>query len=456
MANTNFNLDIQNEAEIFLHLKEHASNDPDFKWLQPVVNRTLDEEVLAFLRENRPQKRAFDPLRVEDNLAESGRLIDTCIAQRIQIQELESHAILSALDIFFMAQKQSIELQLAKVQLEAYRKQASPDPADADVSTLEKRDNLITSARNTRLRLSNHPGSALNYGERVAFLRRIYADNLKLVYERIYALRIGLAASFGIVSKSPEDWNVGGNLLEKLVDWLRNTISAIEYGDASERTFEKLFLLGAGSIFPGSIVNALQNTAADCLLEFSLKREHFSELEVHDEARILAVGVAPTFGEPQDHWRNYAKELIDSKGDTQRPEIYSFISEYLRSARARVTFPITIEPPTQRVEMDDLLPAEREWPLEDIHIKDSSAWTEGPARDGVNVVSRPEFVNAQPFGKWKVTISKDVLYTDRILQLGTLGIPTKNPKVIPEEGAAYLFQLADVALYIRLAVRHRN
>ena len=81
-------------------------------------------------------------------------------------------------------------------------------------------------------------GGPLNYGQRVSFLRRLYIDDIRTIYERLASARIGLKAS-GIATMRPIPlWTVGtSHTLFELVEWVRDAVRQVEYQRRKEITY---------------------------------------------------------------------------------------------------------------------------------------------------------------------------------------------------------------------------
>lgn len=206
--------------------RERASGR--FTWLDDIVNETLDAYVRKRLDDGFDPDR-FNPSRFQDNLRECSRLVDTCLVQRSEIFELESQAVTSALEILYTLRSLDADSALETTQLAAVCIQAGI-PGDTDSFTaLERKFTLRRQELNEREALHAGSGNALNYGERVAFLRNIYLENLQRVNECMYALQFWLTYAYDITVDRKIDYaETQVDVLENSVAWLRRCVDLFE------------------------------------------------------------------------------------------------------------------------------------------------------------------------------------------------------------------------------------
>ncbi|RJG11648.1 hypothetical protein [Massilia cavernae] len=373
---------------------QKASAEPNYHWMRDILDKTTDQ----YIEEKLPpvvNKSQYAPWRIDENIEAAAKLLNNSLDRHAEIMQLEAEAIREALDMQFSAQLQPIDLKINKVYLEASRQQAKVPAGsqNADESTLNERDDLITDARITRSIINEMPGTAVNYGQRVEFLRSLLADNISMLYERLYAIWIGLSSSFGIALIEPPKW-AGLDPLGELVRWLRTATRKIDEGNRYERQFPVYLQLGEEAI---ANVDALQ-TSGSALLRFELKRAHIPGLKDGESVRILAVGAALTYKYLTPGF------LTALRGTVADREFFQFGYSYLRDLRQGISVPFRIDFPIQKSSLP-LAPAESTWNLEPLRISGGGLWSDQPLVDAVRMRSEAQFGNAQPLGEWEVEIS---------------------------------------------------
>lgn len=213
------------------------SNDDGFAWLREIVSQSLDE----FVHDGLPEidLHAYPAWTIEENLDECGRLLNNTLDLRSEILSLEAQAIQAALDLELAMQAAVYDEEIGELSLSAAYMQAG-EAIPGGASPVKKRANVFGAARVTQLALHNQPGSALNYGQRVKFLRSLYLDNVRMAYERMYSIWIGHRCAFGENLGAPPAWGGGADSLAKLVHWMRNAAYRTTRSQGKERRKEVL------------------------------------------------------------------------------------------------------------------------------------------------------------------------------------------------------------------------
>ncbi len=394
----------------------------DFGWLEDILDKTLEQYTIADFNTTPANIDAYNPLQVEMHLAEGSRLLDLCLNQRKEIYQLESQAILSALDICLSRQTLDFDEKLARINLAASIKQAqlSPNNGSAD---LRDRYQVLRFSLTERLKLHNRIGSALNYGERVRFMRKIYVDNLRLAYQRLNAAWRGMAFAYRIKTSEPIYIPTDNSILDSYIKWMRAAITAIEEGDAHERVYDFRVRL----IRDGLDKKLRENRDGSSMYmyshvgEFTLKKEHFEKyksawpavpvaniglldrLTETDAVRLLGLDVSFIF--PIERaWAAAAKDLKDKiQANDQARDMasyHAFFDDNLRQFREHLSLEVALTPPMAITEFESI-GKEYRWQPADLWISDAPAWTEGTSRDHVKFTIDPNFQNFSPFGLWK-------------------------------------------------------
>lgn len=437
-----------------------ANEDLDYMWLKPILTETLDQFVHTKLSRQPPDLRAFDPCQLEENLSEANRLLDICLAQRNDIHSLEAEAVVTALDLSLAEHVQPLDTELARTYLQAARALANEQPATLvpppHESAIGKKDRLLNQARHVRLHLHNAPGGALNFGERVSFRRGIYAENVRTIYERLHAVRLGAAAYFGVMCRPVPAWAEVGNSMEKLVNWARSSMEMLEKGDRFETVSERMFLVGQHGLMPAHDVYSALRNEGDCGLSFELTQAQFKDVNLSTHViRVLAAGIAPTFDENDQHFVNISTEITNSSHDPldnsggKKATLYQFISDYQRMQRERFSFSAWIDLPAQSTPDTTIPQHERDWYRERVFFSGLAPWIGGRVRDAVDLVSDTQIANTTPFGTWRVTIPAEVLDTHRLRNRKSPGL---NGQL---DTNMILHEPKDVLIALRVAVRRK-
>jgi hypothetical protein len=206
-------------------------DDAAFAWLKPVVETSLADYVRGRLHEEPPEQDRYSLYTIEDNVSIANDMVNRCLTRRSQIYDLEANALLTAIGYQQEHALADSEARLARLRVEADLA-AVQRPMTVELErSLADQSAVRAGALRARIALHNLTGSSLNYGEQIAFMREIYADNIRNLLERIDAIRRGLRSCYGIdLSALPELPQAGqqADELDRMVWWLRGVISAVE------------------------------------------------------------------------------------------------------------------------------------------------------------------------------------------------------------------------------------
>lgn len=433
----------------------------DFGWLKDILDETLEEYAIREFRATAASIDAYNPLQVEMHLAEGSRLLDLCLNQRKEIYQLESQAILSALDICLSQQTLDLDEKVAQINLAASVKQAQLPPDDGKTA-LQDRYKTFRFSLIERLKLHNRTGSALHYGERVRFMRRIYVDNLRLAYQRVNAAWKGMAFAYRIKTAEPAYIPAVGNVLDSYVKWMRGAITAVEETDKYERVIDIRMHLAAEGLDMG-LKERLSHTSSspptpggDYSGKFTLTNAFLKQFlgdarngipADTDAVRLIGLDVGFVYGGDDYSWVLTVKSMLSNTNGPRDAQVYSFIDSKVTEERALIALKFAVTPPIAKTYL-----AEKEyfWQPPTVRIENVPAWTEGSARDHFKPVADPGFQNCSPFGEWKYTIDGDVKGSSRFTKF------RGNPAPELEwgtNGHYSKFMVHDIVLLLRVAVR---
>lgn len=217
----------------------------DFDWLAPVVKTTLDKYLSTYLAANPPEGERFVSLDVIEHLREVTELINKCNDRRNTIFDLESRAILLGLEYFQFLETFNSDVVLGGLTLKAtYAESGLGVGEEKYTDAFAEKTLTAFDGLRSKLSIHNEKGSSLNYGERVSYLRDLYCDDIRRIYERLIAIKRTLKYSFG--QKTAELPNIKDvvSKLDLIVWWVRKAVREFETAAEHEYFFERTVSLG--------------------------------------------------------------------------------------------------------------------------------------------------------------------------------------------------------------------
>jgi len=216
----------------------------DFDWLAPIVKTSLDRYLSQYLAENQPEGSRFVSLDVIEHLREVTELINKCNDRRNAIFDLEGRALLVGLECFQFLATYSSDVVLGELNVQAaYAESQLGAGEEIYKSAFAEKTLAAFDGLRSKLSIHNEKGSSLNYGERVSYLRDLYCDDVRRIYERLIAIKRALKYSFG--QKTPPLPNLRDivSKLDLIVWWVRETVRHFETRAEHEYFFEKTISL---------------------------------------------------------------------------------------------------------------------------------------------------------------------------------------------------------------------
>jgi hypothetical protein len=329
-----------------------SSGRPEYRWLRPIVETTLEKRVVAAFFTFAPRPMRFKPSRVEEHLGEASALLDQCRRLRDQIFDLEAQALLTALEYQNTEANFDSDGELALLQFTALKKQAvrteSDDPSSQILINRAERSKALLLAR---LDLHNVPNSSLNFGERVEFLSGIFIDTLRSAFERIGAAQVGLQDSFGLSLGPVPSYDQWTGDLNFLVWSVRRAIRGFEEGLQTERISTiYLFLARDGMIFqrttpaepplpynPPETIRKLLLQTGSAQLEFMIGEDYLANhgLDTKRSYRVIGASAAVVYD-------GLALSWIKEPRSTEQAAIDQMRSGLFQELVDSVSFPGTI------------------------------------------------------------------------------------------------------------------
>lgn len=423
-----------------------------FDWIGPAVSDTLNKYVVDHFNDGFSMGQE-DPLPVADNMAEASRLLDICLIQQREILGLESEAILSALDICLARETLQANLAIAKADLAASIKISGQD--EGQIGLLERKYELQGQAIDERLKLHNRPGSSLNYGERIAFLRKIYTRNLHSTYRHLHSGWLGLQLSYGAQLPEPS-WTDGrDDVVGYFLEWINRAIEVMKWGARSELVHDVILYLVNDNIsldlrtYLGAV-----NAGGDKYLEFELTPSHLRQFSVYNNTlvpnlqthsvRLLAMDAAFICREDKASWANMFMGLLANSGNANNAPRdaatgYGMAAERLRLIRESRTMGLEFSLPEPGI------------PIQRVRFGAIPAWTGGAARDRFRPLADKGIHDVPPFGKWRMAVNQYVHGPSGRTKFGAYldDIPSLTH---PSRDLGWI---SDIALMLRIAIRPR-
>jgi len=244
-----------NDAVVLTKFEKYKDNfginlfPQDFQWLVPIVETSLDKRLTEYLTKNSPNGTRYISLDIIEHLKEATELINKCNDRRNTIFELEAKAIFSALEYFQFLEVLDSEIMLGEINLKAiYQQSGLQESENKYKEAFNKRTISTLEILRTKLSLHNEKGNSLNYGERVSYLRDLYCDDVRTIYERLIAIKRVLKHSFGQETESLPNFEDVTSKLDLIVWWMRNTVRQFESDAEYEYFFEKTISLNNFSL----------------------------------------------------------------------------------------------------------------------------------------------------------------------------------------------------------------
>ena len=384
------------------------------RWFDAALT-TTDQAIADYLRANPPrvllpleagifvsQNPIFAPEAVDILVRQSSNLLDRCLARRQEIIGLEAQAITTLLDYLLAESLQPGTLRLAKMALKATRKQGSAQRGDADEAVLVDQDALQTKARLLRLAMHNADGHPLNFGQRLEVLRELQGADVRAIYERLDAARIGMSA-YGLANEihpvpswSAMDWNN----LTNLVRWTREALLHREDVQAKERTYLRVFYLGGDGIYgPGSAALAAQfSQVGDSEISFSFSPSDFLEGGI---PRVVSMGLYVAFRENEIEYKS-------ARGSSENRAAFDSVDVYERARRRQWRLSGTLAPPVQRANLEGAS-AKYEWSCLPWQLDGSIAVLNELDSLDVQPGAIPPWLGINPIGEWKLILKDELL-----------------------------------------------
>lgn len=404
---------------------------PLFNWLVPVVHRTLDEFLVEAFQVPAADRTGdglpldgdpplqleisahrYSPFQFEENVSVANDMVNRLLTRRAELHALERQAIEAALGYCEQSRLLKADAVLERVALEASFAALGREPDAESLAALQERQSSRTEALTARIALHNMAGSPTNFGEQVTFMRRIYADNVRILSERMSAISAWLRMSLSFGSHGDIPHPTDPRFLDDTVDWVRQLVQDYEeverdlqrstvYIDVlatalSSRTAEEGQALTNNFLQTGEIEFELKPFASETLyLNGGVVRYQVDEqqLAAMPPLPLWMVGLSAAICAQQP--RPYPVPTDNAENDRKGALNTDNAVLSLRS----LSFPVQVQPPTQA----DALSTAKTVDLGLVPFRVNE-----PVADDLKPLTAGAAQRFYPFGVWRVQVGPSV------------------------------------------------
>lgn len=284
-----------------------VAGEAAFAWLRPIVETTLADFVRGVLGADPPDEDRYSAYAIDENVSVATDMVNRCLSRRSQIYDLESAALRTAIGYQQELRLAESDARLARVQAQAHLAAAGQSLSPDIERVLAQQAEVRAGTLRARIELHNLAGSSVNFGEQVAFMRAVYADNIRNLAERIEAIRRGVTLCYGVgpgvlpdLPRAEEQ----GDDLDLIVWWLRGVVKTVEWLERTAMSFRVyLPLFRMQSLAAPAALEAwnsfLESGYAEGELDEGVLLRHGLASSGNAPIRIVGVGVAMLLGRPQ-------------------------------------------------------------------------------------------------------------------------------------------------------------
>jgi|GEM_PF-6491146 len=228
-------------AEVRKIAQENLPPGYDFTWLQNIIDNSMDEYLIESLTNNPPNIDQYIFNDAKEHFYEINTLLTKCNSLRDEIYRLESVALMTGVDYIQLISSIDGTEKIKKLDLKANFNLSKEEDFDYYNQIQNKLNENIKNTINIKFSLHNQKGNALNFGERVSYLREIYSDTVRILYERIIALKRALYYSYNQKTDLiPNYFEIKDNLYS-ISRWIRKCLRQYEVNEQQEQIFYETF-----------------------------------------------------------------------------------------------------------------------------------------------------------------------------------------------------------------------
>lgn len=391
-------------------LAKTLAAEPDaakrYPWAKEALTDRTENYVDRFLRANPPGLLAWS--QISEHLRTLGYHLEQCLARQDKLFELESACISAVIDCLNAEDLFRANEDLSLAEYAAYA--ASKPKADQDeiAENVKLKYKTMRDLFDFRVKFFSAPGSALNYNERILFLRRLQADSIRAVYERAKAIRNAMKANGMAALDPPPAWAADrSDTLTELVLWSRSAMRALELHQAREQqaslTVSTLrnpewFTTAAGEVLTSTKIRDLIRSPGFDEFFLNLNTNILKAAFLPDKPkslRLISVSCGLLFdGKMESLGSKQISEAVRAEYITEKEVFKEWRAQ--RRGGARITLP----------------------KQDAAHAVEPASWTQGVIYlddvlrvaddiDGIGMTELPQtrVANMSPLGRWSISIN---------------------------------------------------
>lgn len=205
-------------------LSASLGDNPEFVWARCVLIENTDSIIQTYL-EGYPSDE-LPPSALSENLKILTRYLEQSLARQDVIHSIEEKCLGCVVEVKSAFEQISLENQINRYNI------SHIDSASNEIEPALEASSRLSAIRDERMRFKisqfSAPNGAMNFNERLDFLRNFHAESIRVIYQRA-DLVVSILKNLGWgVSLAPR-WNdLGPRKLFNLAKWCRDIIRMIE------------------------------------------------------------------------------------------------------------------------------------------------------------------------------------------------------------------------------------
>jgi hypothetical protein len=397
--------------EVRLALASIADVDREYDWARSAIQESTTGFVAGYLKDN-PPERWHRCNQISEHVRVAGNHLEQCVQRQDQLFDLEASCLSAVIDFLNAEEVFDIDRELETAGALAASRTADL-PVDGVVERVRTKHEVRRKAFDYRIKLFRTKGGALNFNERIGALRLLQAESMRIIEERLHALRAGLAIAGIAKLKNPPSWTVdaSGPLMERVL-WLRSAMRAMEMEAVKEYPVT-VYLRPCGMDyrwFEGP--NGIKFRDGAELRRYLLANRDWKQLYfkfdsgviksysgyewVTDSARVIAFSMGFVCGNdlgPSD------RALVNDEQASYLSVRHTFAERWVSRQHGSVR----VLPPNQQVKLDDD-GLKFELPQRWIYLDGQVPITRSCDERSLCSLPSGEIANLNPYGRWRLDV----------------------------------------------------
>lgn len=381
-----------------------------YGWAKPIFEKTTEKFIKDSLVAE-PPKRIYRINPLSENISIAGQLLELAIARQDAIYGLEISSLNAIVDDLVFSETSASQQKIAEANLGAALAQAPGNGGTVSADDIKQIFDIQRSTNAFRAASRLNVGGALNFAERVEFLREQQAETVRSIYERLLSVMLVLPSS-GLGKPQPlPQWQADGGLvnLRKLAKWIKDAIKSVERGISNETLIDLTFSTAMAGIHlydgndqPISSTDLVNRIGAGSFDDFKFDFDwdlivRIANVSGPRRIRMIAAGVGVVFDEDLDKIKAAITNGTDITAENAKREL-------LRDWRSRLRMGGLVVPPRQRGTLADGSASE-EWGVSRIVLFDSISATATPDLSNMTMIDQSKMLNLNPIGRWTVSFN---------------------------------------------------